>query len=74
MASPARSSFLTSRRPSIESFDLCAWEGEVTDQSIALLMHRLQMPKDALKVLRGIMKEPCALQQAGMGWLQSEEA
>ena len=45
-------------------------EGEVTDQSIALLMHRLQMPKDALKVLRGIMKEPCALQQAGMGWLQ----
>ena len=45
-------------------------EGEVTDQSIALLMHRLPMPKDALKVLRGIMKEPCALQQAGMGWLQ----
>ena len=28
MASPARSSCLTSRRPSIESFDLCAWKAK----------------------------------------------
>lgn len=45
-------------------------DGQVTDSSIATLMHRLRMPQDALEALRRIMQEPCALQQAGMDWRQ----
>lgn len=45
-------------------------DGKVTDDAIAALMQRLQMPHDALEVLRNLIKEPCALQQAGMDWRQ----
>ena len=73
MASPAALIMLDLKEAFYRIFRPLCMECEVTDQSIALLMHRLQMPKDALKVLRGIMKKPCALQQAGMGGMVAEE-
>ena len=41
-------------------------DGPVTDQAIAHLMSRLQMPEDAMRVLRRALCDPSALEQAGM--------
>ena len=41
-------------------------DGKVTDQAIAHLMCRLQMPVDAVSELRRLLCEPSALEQAGM--------
>ena len=41
-------------------------EGTVTDQAIAQLMQRLKMPAEALADLHRLLRDPCALEQAGM--------
>lgn len=41
-------------------------DGQVTDQALAHLMRRLQMPADAMCELRRILGDPCALEQAGL--------
>ena len=41
-------------------------DGPVTDQALAHLMQRLQMPADAMVELRRLLCDPCALEQAGL--------
>ena len=41
-------------------------EGKVTDQAIAQLMQRLQMPPEVMIDLHRLLRDPCALEQAGM--------
>jgi hypothetical protein len=41
-------------------------EGKVTDQAIAQLMQRLQMPPEVMADLHRLLRDPCALEQAGM--------
>jgi hypothetical protein len=40
--------------------------GKITDEVLATLMSRLNMPSDALHVLHRLLQEPCALDKAGM--------
>ena len=40
--------------------------GSFTDDSLAKLMHKLNMPPDALQELHAILQEPSALEQAGL--------
>lgn len=45
-------------------------DGAVTDQALAQLMQRLNMPTDAMTELHRLLREPCALEHAGMTQLQ----